>query len=386
MKNVAYIILIILVAACKQKYEPPVKPTETGFLVVEGIVNTGVGGTTLTLSRSTKLDNRNMQPETGASVKIEGDDSSTTVLQEQEAGHYSIATVNLLPSHKYRVNITTSSGRKYQSDFVPVRSNPPIDSISWKRERNGVQLYISTHDDNDSTRYYQWAYTETWEFHAAFRTLLRYKITINPGNNFSYSLEYRDSITHAFVPGLYYCYNTVPSSAITLGSSAKLSKDIIYLPLIFIPPASVKLSVLYSVDVKQYSWTKEGYAFLEAMKKNTETTGSIFDAQPSQFSTNLHCVTNPGEQVIGYFNICPIQEKRIFIKNEVLPDWGYSQNCVQEEIFNDSDTIKAKASGLTPTIPIKTGPFGGIASFGAADAECVDCTLRGSPVKPSFWP
>lgn len=385
MKKLFFIAVVLLAAACKEKYEPSYRSPDTGFLVVEGVINSGQGGTSITLSRTTRLDNRNILYEKKALVKVEGDDNSIYPLQETSDGHYSAAGLALNKLRKYRLNITTLTGRQYLSDFVVVRNNPPIDSISWKRENGGLQLYASTHDPSDSTRYYQWEYTETWEFHSAFPAALKYKIT-NSGGSENYTVVYRDSSTFAAVPGLYYCYNTVPSSAIALGSSAKLSRDIIYLPLLFIEPFSVKLSVLYSINVKQYSWSKEGYAFLESMKKNTESTGSVFDAQPSGLSSNIRCTTDPTEPVIGFVNICPVQETRIFIKNGDLPGWNYNQGCVQESFLNNSDSIKKAASGLMPTYVSKLDPFGGIAEFYAAPALCVDCTLRGTPVKPSFWP
>lgn len=384
MKKIFFSAVILLLAACKEKYDPPYRTPETGFLVVEGIINSGQGGTTITLSRTSKLNNRNVVYEKKALVKVEGDDNSSSPLAETTDGHYSAANLSLNKLRRYRLNITTVGGKQYLSDFVAVRNNPPIDSISWKRENGGLQLYTSTHDASDSTRYYQWQYTETWEFHSAFSAVLKYKITGTAGNQ-SYSVVFRDSSTFSFVPAMYYCYNTVPSSAITIGSSAKLSKDIIYLPLRFIEPASVKLSVLYSIEVKQYSWTKEGYAFLESMKKNTEGTGSVFDAQPSGLSSNIRCVNDAAEPVIGFVSICPVQQQRIFISNGQLPDWGYNQGCVQNEVENISDSIKAKASALTPTTVAKTSPFG-IAAFFAANEGCVDCRLSGSPVKPSFWP
>ncbi len=384
MKKIFFIAVVLLVAACKEKYDPPYRTPDTGFLVVEGVINSGQGGTSITLSRTTKLDNRNILYEKKALVKVEGDDNTLFQLPETTDGHYSTANLTLNKARKYRLNITTGSGRQYLSDFVAVRNNPPIDSISWKRENGGLQLYTSTHDGSDSTRYYQWDYTETWEFHSAFAAVLKYKV-VGTGGNQTYSVVFRDSSTFSMVPGMYYCYNTTPSTAIILGSSAKLSKDIIYLPLRFIEPASVKLSVLYSIQVRQYSWTKEGYAFLESMKKNTEGTGSVFDAQPSSLSSNIHCVNDATEPVIGYVSICPVQQQRIFISNAQLPDWRYDQGCVQDEFENISDSIKAKASGLTPTTAGKTSPLG-ILTFFASTAGCVDCTLRGTPVKPSFWP
>ena len=45
-----YIFILFAVIACKEIYESPVKPQSTGYLVVEGVINSGVGATTITLA------------------------------------------------------------------------------------------------------------------------------------------------------------------------------------------------------------------------------------------------------------------------------------------------------------------------------------------------
>jgi Domain of unknown function (DUF4249) len=384
-KIVLYTAALMIFAGCREKYESPVVTPVTGYLVVEGIVNSGPGTTTITLSRSTQLNNRTKLFEKGALVKLESDNNQSIVLKEVQEGQYAGSNLNLDPARRYRLSVTTAGNKQYQSDYVAVRNNPPIDSISWKREDGGLQLYVSTHDPKDSTRYYQWEYTETWEFHSAFPTYIKYQVD-KIGNNFIYSLVFRDSVNFSYIPEMLVCYNSQPSTSILLGSSAKLSKDAIYLPLHFIEPASYKLSVLYSIEVKQYSWTRSGYAIVEQMKKNTESTGSVFDAQPSEINGNIHCITDPKEPVIGYVNICPVQTKRIFIKSSEVPGWNYFQPCQQWEFDTNSDSIKTYAADLTPTGPGKLGPRGGYITFFAAPESCVDCRLRGTPVKPSFWP
>lgn len=386
MKKIFYCTLVLLTAGCKEKYESPVISPVTGYLVVEGVINSGQGTTTIILSRTTKLDNRRIEYQQGAEVKVEGDDNSSYFLSETAPGRYSTTNLNLNNGRKYRLNIRTA-GKQYLSDFTAVKNNPPIDSLSWKRENNGVQLYINTHDPLNNTHYYQWEYTETWEFHSFQKCELKYEIFKKPmERDSSYRVVYRDSTTFSYNPGMFYCWQSELSSNILVGSSAKLSKDEIYLPLTFIPPASWKLSVLYSINTRQYSLSKEGYEFLERMKKNTEATGSVFDAQPSELNGNIHCVSDPAEPVIGYINICPVQEKRIFIKNTQIPGWNYNSGCAQIEIQNISDSIKIQGLGLMPTYPALKSPFGFIISFYASAPDCVDCRFRGTNVKPSFWP
>ena len=385
MKKLFFYVSIVLLAGCKERYDAPVQSPVTGYLVMEGSVNSDAGSSTITLSRTAGLRNTAPVYESGAIVKLEADDNSSYSFSEKGQGQYSINNPALGNNKKYRLRIQTKAGKQYLSDFATVNSNPPIDSISWKKENgNGVQLYVNTHDPLNNTRYYQWSFDEAWEIQMPYISVLKYKITRN-GNMERYSVVYKDSTTFSYDPTIITCWQFYSSQNLLLGSTAKLSSDIVYLPIEFIPHASIKLGVLYSINVKQYSWTKQGYEFLDRMKKNTEATGSVFDPQPSELKGNLHCITDPTEPVIGYFNICPFREKRIFIKStDVLP-WDYNSGCYEIEVENISDSIAAKAFGLTPTTIGKS--FNGtILTFFAALPTCVDCTINGSNKKPSYWP
>lgn len=385
-----YFCLIILLATigCKEKYDSPAVSPATGYLVIEGVVNSGQGATTITLTRTTPLDNRTVQFEKGAKVTVEGEDKTVYPFTESGFGQYNADNLKLKSNVKYRLNIQTSNGKTYQSDFVAVKNNPPIDSINWVRNTEGVQMYINTHDPQNNTRYYQWAFEEIWEFHSDFQTFIKYEIKTSPTGIKTYAAIWRDITNPQYFDSTqYYCWKTKTSTDILIGTTAKLKEDVVKLPLAFIPKGSVKLNLLYSIHVKQYSLTSEGYAFLEIMKKNTEQTGSIFDAQPSGVVGNIHNVADATEPVIGYLTICPIQEKRIFIKTKEVPDWGYFSNCKEMTFRNTSNTIRDMAFNYAPTNVVPNlAPFPAIPSFYAAPLECVDCRLSGSNIKPSFWP
>ena len=371
--------IIFLMAGCKEKYLSPVVNTATGYLVVEGVINNGGDETKIKLSRTTYLSGGNaIHPEKAAIVKLESNTNISFDLAESSEGTYTINNLQLDTSLQYRLNIKTNKGEEYLSDYARVRNNPPIDSISWARESKGVQLYVNTHDPQNNTRYYQWEYHETWEFHSFFSASLKYA---EPQSPFTGVIP-RDIND----PEIYTCWQYYSSSSILLGSSAKLSQDIIHLPLLFIENGSLKLSVLYSVLLTQYSWSKEGYGFLERMKKNTESLGSVFDAQPSELNGNIHCVSNPGQPVIGFFNICTIQQSRIFIYKAQVPNWGFHESCYQIIVENNPDSIAAKAGGLLPVSAAQYAGPSTILTFYAAPENCVDCTLRGSNIKPIYWP
>lgn len=387
MKKTLYFILFIsFLIGCKEKYVSPVISPATGYLVVEGIINSGAGETNIVLSRTTALNNQKILAEAGASVMVESEDKTSFLLKETKSGNYGASNLNLVSTKKYKLTIQTKDGKKYESDFVSVQNNPPIDSINWKRDGRDVQLYVNTHDQNNNTKYYQWEYVETWELHTYYLSTLKYKAVPNSRGVITYSAVYNDSTSFAADMTKYFCWKTEPSTSIFTGTTTNLSNDIIQLPLIRIPADSWKLNILYSVNTKQYSLSKGRYEFLQRMKRNTETTGSVFDAQPSELNSNIRCVSNPNEPVIGYIDICPIQEKRIYINRKSLPDWNYTQSCSEVEIPNISDSIMIKGLFLLPTYPNTDKMTGRIISFYAAPPECVDCKLRGSSIKPSFWP
>jgi hypothetical protein len=140
--------------------------------------------------------------------------------------------------------------------------------------------------------------------------------------------------------------------------------------------------VLYYIHLKQYSLSPAAYFFNQKMKKNTEQLGSIFDAQPSDISGNIHCISNPGEIVVGYVEVSQEQEKKLFISHNELPiNWMQHMRCSEFEFENTPEQL----GGLMPT---RAATYRGlqIATFYAADPLCVDCTMRGTNVKPPFWP
>jgi len=382
--NICCATLMMLFVGCKQEYIPPVNEENENLLVVEGFLNSGQGPTTIHLSRSVELtDTTQKKFELGAKVNVEGENGSSFALAGNTRGEYSIAQLPLLNNVKYRLHIKTSDGKEYASDFVPIKVTPPIDSITWQRESEGVRLYVNTHDPQNATKYYQWEFEETWEFHSDYYSSLRY---VRDNSNRVTALVYRYP-DHSVDTTIYKCWKTINSTSIIIGSSENLSTDIIYLPFHFIEQGSEKLSVLYSINLKQYAVSHEKYLFLQKMKKNTEQTGSLFDAQPSQLSGNIHCLTNPTEAVIGYVEITQEQTQRIFISHSQVSDWKYDPGCSNYEIDNNLDSIAKYASDLTPMYPTALDALGNILKFNAAsDVKCVDCRIGRTNQKPPFWP
>src|SRR4051812_9797221 len=176
MKRWCFLIVVpILFFTCKEAYNPPVSSPVTGYLVVEGFINSGNGVSTITLTRTTKLDDSvAIIYENEAQVKIEDEGGATYPLNWRNSGTYISDSLSLNQASKYRIHIKSVNGSEYVSDFTAVKNTPPVDSISWNIENGGVQIYVNSHDPSNNTKYYQLKYSETWEFHSPYIKNLEY--------------------------------------------------------------------------------------------------------------------------------------------------------------------------------------------------------------------
>lgn len=395
MKKLRFLFFFLgLIISCKKPYLPPVIAAPGSFMVVEGVINSGSDSTIIKLSKTVNLSSATTtNPILKAIVTVESNQNSTYALTETANGKYVSAGLNLNNTLQYRLRIKTADSKEYLSDYVTVLDSPPIDTINYDIQSNGINLYSGTHDPSNKVKYFRFDYTETWIFHSKY--LSQYKS--NGDTVLGRDLK-NDNI--------YQCWQNDTSSTIVLASSAKLAQDVLVNnPITSVSSTLEKLEVRYSIMVRQYALSADAYSFWSNLKKNTEQLGSIFDAQPSQLNGNIHCLTNPQEAVIGYLSAGSVSSKRIFIDNRILPAWvpktpydmcidtplyyKYSEG-IQKIIVNQIDLfINYNKPGphFDVLIPINAISVPGAPPIGytAAEPSCVDCTLRGSNHQPAFW-
>lgn len=369
-----FLLLALFTIACKKVYEPPVIKANNKFLVFEGVINTGTNAvTTISLSRTRNLyDTLPFDAELSAKASIEAESGVIFPLQERGKGIYSSGNLNLNVAGKYRLRINTADGNQYLSDFVPVKQTPPIDSISWEQNAEGINIFVDTHDPQNKTTYYRWDFLETWEYLSFYESFLGFK---NGQLYYLDSSEFRSR-----------CWSNAPSTEVLIASSAKLSEDIInHTRLITIARHDEKIISRYSILVKQYALTKEAFEHWQILEKNKQQRGTIFEGQPAQLSENIHCITNPTEPVIGWVSASSIEEKRIFIRNSEVAPWGRGPIGVACDVFFIAATDAAIHLINPEYAPAYYVTGGGLA---ISSKRCVDCTFYGNgvPVKPSFWP
>ncbi|CCH00599.1 hypothetical protein FAES_2590 [Fibrella aestuarina BUZ 2] len=363
-------LLVLLAASCVDPYRPPEIAAPASYLVVNGFFDSTPGATTsIRLSRSQNLSDKNAPTaESGATVTIESAGNTIYRLQESPGGVYSLAGIPPISGETYRLHIRTAAGGDYVSDYVPVVKTPPIDSLHWTVENDGVQFNVSTHDPTNRTRYYRWEFDETWAYTSAYYSGYIY-------NDKTKDVELRQD-------NIFTCWSTTGSKNILTTSTARLSQAVVNrFPLNFVDGRSMKFQRRYSLLVRQYALTQAGYNYYDQLAKLTQNVGSLFDPQPSQLTGNMRSTSNPADLVLGFFWAGDVTTKRIFIGRAQLPNWrtttGY-ELC-------DVDTLTlSQIRQSQPGIMAESGLPGPL--YLTTTFECIDCRLQGGiNKKPDFW-
>ncbi|MFD0749060.1 DUF4249 domain-containing protein [Mucilaginibacter calamicampi] len=373
--------------ACKEKYTPVTQDINPNYFVVEGLINMGADSTIFTLSRTFKLDNKAVvAPEKAAIVQVESEAGNTYVLPELvKSGNYGRPSLGLDPTKKYRLRIRTKDNKEYLSDFVESKTSPPV-KLTHDFKNNNLNIYSTTRDASGRSRYYLYSYVETWQYTAQI---------------WSYWKVVNHQMVRRDFPAddVYNCWQIVPSGNIVLASTSNLTDDNLADNFIAdYPSSSSKLGIKFSIHVKQTVLTKEGFDFWQALRKNTQQIGSIFDAQPSLLSGNIKSTANLNEVVIGFVSAGTTTNDRHTLSYTDMPstwvkpaiDLTGCLESVKDLIIARGDVntfITGPAKPLYfPIYEIPDGK-GGIAGYTASTREeCVECRVQGGVnVKPSYW-
>lgn len=384
IKNFSLAILF-LAWSCIEPYEPFVDPSSLNLLVVDGFVNATTGSAIVRLTRGQPLaDLGQGNPESNATVTIDASTGTSYSLDEQDFGVYENNSLTIDKNALYTLRIKTFSDSEYISDTIRIKPTPAIDSLGFSISSNGESLnvLVNTHDQERDSRYYAWDFIETYEYNAP--------------DSSEYKFVNKVAIPRTLDESVFTCWRTEDPTSISIGTSAKLKEDIISrFALTQIPKGSPKLSVRYSVLVKQRVVSAVEFNFLDQLRKTTETLDGIFGTTPFQVLGNMHRVGNDKEPVLGYFSGAEIKEKRLFIDFSDLPQYfrtlRTNVGCVFEQTCNIFP--EPLTNGPQSCVPLENVSSTNIIlrmfqanSYIFTSPECGDCTAKGGTTKrPDFW-
>jgi hypothetical protein len=366
-------LIILTTGGCITQFVPETDEDQD-MIVVEGMITDQPEVNTVKISRSLPLGTKTTaRPVKGCIVSIIDDSGRSYTLTEKVTGTYVTDPLKFRgiigKKYKLRVFLNNKSinNYTYESWQIEMKPVPPIDNIFYEKtvirpeeegiqRLDGCQIYVETHDPNANTRFYRWDFNETWVFN------LPYTQALNPR-----------------------CYISENSDIINVKSTLSLAEDrVTRFPLHFISSETDRLKSRYSILVNQYSLSEDEFEYWEKLQNITEEVGSLYDITPAAVPSNIYCLDNPAEKVLGYFSVSAKTSKRFFIKDYFSGIINLYANCVSDTLYG-SRPIHGLNSNIWVLEDFPFPDYNPPYKVVTEKRGCADCSVRGTIVEPAFW-
>lgn len=388
-----FLILSLTLIKCIDPFYPKLEKFQS-FLVVDALMTDEDLPASVRLTRTTETRDEELPMVTGASVSISDDLGNSTSLIEVSAGIYKSDNLALrgIAGREYTLRIRTQDGKEYESNSSLLNESRDIDTVYFGQAsqttdnaevQQGIRVYFDSKNPTEH-KYFRLAYEEWWKFNIPYPVTHKY---VNEGNIYPIPIE---NVT---------CYKNRKSVEVLIQfSDPNVNAEFIKKPVCFIASdKSDRLLIQYCIEVSQYAISQNEYEFWRLTKEINESGGDIFDKQPFPIISNIHCVSDPDENVLGYFKVCGVSKKKFFIKgSEIealgLPPFHYVCDMILkgpqdylggamtfDRIYHNFTMIGYNfiAPQYLSSIFLDRLMF--------LDKNCSDCTHNGSPDKPDFW-
>ena len=374
MKIISKILLalsILLCGSCVTEFVPRTTQDQE-MLVVEGLITNKPETYAIKLSAPFHLGSDNVaHPISGSDVWVTDALNNSFVFTETQPGIYTSDSSKFqgVVGGIYTLHINTNSKTTssiYQSIPELLKAVPPIDSIYYDKltfasdasgtpTQQGAQIFLDTHDPTNQCKYFRWEYYENWEF----------RLPYNVPNSL--------------------CWISNKSDLIHVKNTSVITEArVVKYPLILISNTTDRLREKYSILVNQYSLNEDEYLYWEKLQTISEQVGSLYDIIPSAIPSNIYCVDDPNQKVLGYFSVSSSVSKRIFIKDHfagVLSEYN-DKTCIADTVFG---SVPIPNEGVNVWViidqPLPPPPLRVITRI----KGCYDCTQRGTKIRPDFW-
>lgn len=376
--NIVLILAVLILSSCKDEFWPDLGDYEN-IIVVDGEITNEPGPYEVRLSVSTSVQNPEFTPYTGARVQIIDSEGVSETLTEVSPGHYQTSENGMqgVVGNAYKILIETK-GKTLESEFQTINEPVGIKNIYAKTEDRateneyyalfGYQFYLDTETAKSDTTFFLWRMYGTYKYQSDF--LIRY---IWDGRLIPFPQP--DS--------LYTCYNDDNIDGFITMSTAGLSAPVITgLPLNFVNTETRKLSMRYSLNVKQYSLNRNAFHYFDAIRSVNSDQEALYTEQPYQVRGNVYNTKNPDELILGYFLVGGVSEKRIYVDRPSQVEFHYGVCELTRRDFEAFGFIGWTDPVSWPLF-VTTSPNG---SRALPPQGCMDCREQGGePVVPDFW-
>lgn len=382
-KRSVIIIFIIssFVLSCIDPFEVNIPASEfNNLIIVDAVLNRESAVHTITLSSPTAI-NQNSGYARVSKAKVEITDSSNGCFEFEEtsSGIYSIDSILFKPKfgENYILNIELANGEVFQSEVQEFKKVDPIDSV-WVRaekasfltgsnvvEGNVINVYTKLKTSNENY-FHQYEYEGTFGFESIYQG----SDACNEGGPISPPRKVEELI----------CYRSeVVDLPLNIFTTRNLQGDNFIAQNILRMFPDRKFLIGYSLLVKKKRLTEPYYNYLDEIKTQNETQGSLFDPPPTTIEGNIRNISND-DFALGFFTIISETQKRVFIYNDILREEVYPyelEKCFDNfgEYFNPLDPNPAPIENIEQFLI-------------RPDSICCDCRLYpgATDQEPDFFP
>jgi hypothetical protein len=378
------LFLILIVMACVDAYDIKTSVYQD-VLVVEGVVSNQLKRHQIVISRTTPLNKKIISHEPGATVYITNDEGTTINLTESSAGIYETPEFSAQAGHNYTLHILTADGIEYSSEAVAFTDGPGMENVYAQYIENpngdgkGIQVFVDSEENTQKNYFYRWNYVETYEVRAPYPSNWVWTGGMN--------LEFR-------VHGIDTCFAWDTLRNILLLNTQNLNQSkITAAPIRYIDEKEHIFSHRYSILVQQFCLSPKAYQYWENLRKTSEEQGTLSDLQPGSLKGNMFSTSDPDLEVLGYFDVGKVDERRIFFSAITFYNEGlkmpqrFRNNCFEISPITigiaELPSLMPKflktmniweVSGLAPATFITLYPI-----------TCTDCRDQGPTKRPDFF-
>jgi hypothetical protein len=301
-----WIYFLLLLTDCITPYDPPITYSKP-LLVVNGLITDQPGPYVVNLSLTHIASNSYIRsyPQL-ARVFIRDDAGTEEELKEMSQGRFETNQTGIqgVLGRSYSVVVILREGTRYESVPEMLKPVSRIERIytvfqdlpNSSGQAGKFKTFAETIDPTAKGDYYKWS----WK-HYSFK-------------------QYCSQGTRDFDPNIYRneccepCWNVEQcESCISVLSDGLTNGKKIAQYLLDIPYDSREP---YYLAVQQSSLSEGAYKFWKSLNDQVNSVGGVFDPPRAAVRGNLANVSNPGEQVLGYFGASALSTIILYVPRD----------------------------------------------------------------------
>ncbi len=409
-----FCIIFCAFNACIEPFTPKIGGGEQ-LIVINGAVTDEEGYQYAEISYTSSFDNPEFNPINDCQAKIIDDRGNEFNMENYSYGKYRtwIEKQYLQTGDQYKIEVVLNNGKKYESEFDTLLPCPDIDRIYFESKnvipddpelppQQGIQFYIDFDATGDYATNYRWEAIETWEYRSEYSIEAIYYGIDSSYGNYRLNIVFLNPASpedSKIMRSLYICWNTSKIKSIyTYTSNHKTDKKVNGLPLYLITNKDNRLTIKYSILLKQIALTNTTFVYWNQLQTQSQESGGLYNTQPYELKGNIKCIDDENEKVIGIFSASSVKSKRFttsihmnrnnYYCGDIIDEWDH----LLQYLWGGEPGLPPLPNAQLPDTPLylKTflNEYGDIRvdTFSLIDQSCIDCRLKGGTLtKPDFW-